>query len=410
MQRSRTRLVVFSLLPAVVLFATVEGVLRLAGFEHDAAPMTLQFGYPDTREITDLFRPDPELFWRLQPGSDFGELVAELYDGEPETESLLINDAGYRGPLARDPRPGGSLRVAVLGDSVAFGFGSEAWPEILERRLATRFPDREVEVLNFGVPGYASVQGARQLDSDVAGLRPDIVVIAYGWNDHWLAKGGLQDIERRLPSPARARLRLGLARIRIVQAAHLLASGLGPPRAADTETRRVSPGTFRESWTRMIRRSREIGAVPVALALPSGLIVEGFPSYLVESGFTPSASEAIRDHALYADLIAQTPHGERAAFLDLRPVFEHDDGTPRTEWFFDDRIHPRVEGSQAMAAAVEARIVELLPRELGARRDGPDSADQQDLEQGADQDRLVESARSVGVHRSQKFVEQLAAI
>ena len=42
MERSRTRGVVFSLLPAIVLFAVAEGALRLAGFEHEAGPVTLR--------------------------------------------------------------------------------------------------------------------------------------------------------------------------------------------------------------------------------------------------------------------------------------------------------------------------------------------------------------------------------
>ena len=72
------------MLPAIVLFAVAEGALRLAGFEHDAGPVTLRFGYPDTREISSLFRPDQELFWRFRPRSDFGELVADFYDGEAD--------------------------------------------------------------------------------------------------------------------------------------------------------------------------------------------------------------------------------------------------------------------------------------------------------------------------------------
>jgi lysophospholipase L1-like esterase len=249
--------------------------------------------------------------------------------------------------------------VAVLGDSVAFGFGSEAWPEILQRRLETRFPDSTVEVLNFGVPGYAIVQGARQLDSDVAALDPDVVIIAYGWNAHWLAKGGLPDIERQVPSAAVVRFQLGVARIRIVQAAHVVLRRLDRPRAVDREVRRVSPSTFREMLSRMIRRSREIGAIPIALTLPSALKQEGSPSYPLSDGFGPWVAQAILDHEQYAGLVAQTAHDEGTAFLDLQTVFENDDGSPRTEWFLDDCIHLRDEGRSAMAAAVEARIIDL---------------------------------------------------
>jgi hypothetical protein len=56
---------------AIGVLAAIELALRLAGYSHDVAPMTLRFGYPNPREIVDVFRPDPELFWRMRPGSTF---------------------------------------------------------------------------------------------------------------------------------------------------------------------------------------------------------------------------------------------------------------------------------------------------------------------------------------------------
>jgi hypothetical protein len=44
------------------VLAVMELGLRLAGYRHDVAPMTLRFGYPNPREIVDVFRPDPDLF------------------------------------------------------------------------------------------------------------------------------------------------------------------------------------------------------------------------------------------------------------------------------------------------------------------------------------------------------------
>ena len=140
----RLRHLAFSLAVALGILAALEGALRLAGFEREIAPVSLRFGYPNPREIGSVFVPDRELFWRMRPGSTFDADVP-----------VPINALGYRGPVPMEPRAASRPRIAVLGDSVAFG-GSLAWPEVLAR-------DTGADVLNFWFPGYTLVQGERQL-------------------------------------------------------------------------------------------------------------------------------------------------------------------------------------------------------------------------------------------------------
>jgi lysophospholipase L1-like esterase len=320
---------------ALAVLAALEVALRLAGFQREIAPLSLRFGYPNPREIGSIFVPDAELFWRLKPGSTF--------DAEAP---VPINALGYRGPVPTEPRVAGRARIAVLGDSVAFG-GPAAWPEILAASTGA-------EVLNFGVPGYTAVQGARQWESDVASLRPDAVVVAYGWNDHWVAKGGLPDAAREVPSPRAAALSLALSRLRLAQAARALlgSADRGAAPAPPGAMRRVPLDDYRAALDSLLAAARGSGARVLVVALPSGLRESDFPGYLLELGFTPSPREAIDDHARWAAAAREVAAERGASFLDPADRFVS------RELFSRDGIHPTPEGHRVLAEAVE----EALPR------------------------------------------------
>ena len=88
----------------------------------------------------------------------------------------------------------------------------------------------------------------------------------------------------------------------------------------------------------------------------SGLGGGAFPEYLIGSGFTRSATEAIADHRAYADAAKQAAHHALAAFVDLQSYF----GAPGL--FRADQIH--------MTDAGNARIVEVVtPDVLGPLSD-----------------------------------------
>jgi len=316
---------------AIAVLVAVEGLLRIAGYSREIGPVALRFGYPSPREIADLFRPDPRLFWRLKPGS--------VFDAEAP---VPINANGYRGALPRSPRPAGLLRVAVAGDSVAFGAAS-CWPEILGARLGAR-----AEVLNFGVPGYSIVQGLRQLADEIAPLRPDVVVIAYGWNDHWLARAGIPDAELRPLGPRRAAIALALSRLRLAQALRAVLVRPHPPRG---DVRRVPLPDYRTLVERFASEVKAAGARPIVVGLPSALTVEDTPEYLVRDRFTPGASEAVADHARYLEAAREAAAAAGAEFVDAAAAMG---GDPRL--FTRDRIHLSAEGHEALADLVAAEI------------------------------------------------------
>jgi len=131
----------------------------------------------------------PDLKYELTPGAT----------GDFSDTSITINSQGFRGPEPSSSPPG--LRIIVLGDSIAFGNSvrvEDNFPSQLQQRLHS--DNRDVEILNFGVGGYDTLQEVSLLE--IRGLRyhPNLVVVAYCLNDISIASTNLQEIEwRRSP-------------------------------------------------------------------------------------------------------------------------------------------------------------------------------------------------------------------
>lgn len=101
----------------------------------------------------------------------------------------VIHDAngfGYRGPsYPRERRPG-TFRIAVLGDSFAYGMGVNrecALPAFVERYLSQGGATRDVEVLNFGIPGINLEESVEQYKFFASNWHPDLVVLLLVEND-----------------------------------------------------------------------------------------------------------------------------------------------------------------------------------------------------------------------------------
>lgn len=95
------------------------------------------------------------------------------------------NELGFRDVEFPIQKPPGEFRVLAIGDSLTYGSGvlrEDAWPEVLERRIATN--GRPTQVINCGfAAGNQPAHYARWLESDGLLLDPDLVVIGLSLND-----------------------------------------------------------------------------------------------------------------------------------------------------------------------------------------------------------------------------------
>ncbi len=116
--------------------------------------------------------------FRLRPDLDF----STRYRGK--TIRMKTNSVGMRGKeVQREPSPG-RRRVAFAGDSFTFGCWAtteeSTFVGVVDRLLGTK----NLEVLNFGVPGYGFADIELLLREEILSFKPQVLVLAsFNGND-----------------------------------------------------------------------------------------------------------------------------------------------------------------------------------------------------------------------------------
>jgi lysophospholipase L1-like esterase len=326
---------VAALLPLLAL-ASLEGALRVFGFEHPLQTPSYTFVSPDrataTAEGESHVMPDPVLFWRLRPGS-------HTDDG-----SMSVADSGFRTAFAPQKAPG-TRRVFCLGDSNTYGLHvtkDEAWPSLLDASL----PD-DVEVLNLGVPGYTSHQGNVLLAQVGEDLTPDDVIVGFGTFNDWVPARGRVDADQQ-DAPGWHDLRLVQLRAKalgraipedLVRAEPRPTLDLAELATVDHDGLRRVPLAQFEANLRAIRdRSVELGARVVIVAQP-------LPR--VTALRNPIACE-------YREVGRRLAEEWSAPFVDGWQVFE-ESGLSDSELFVDF-CHPSANGHRLLGEAVREAL------------------------------------------------------
>lgn len=83
--------------------------------------------------------------------------------GQSRGVTITTNSLGMRDDELKPEDTPGLMRIALIGDSMVFGVGVEhgdTLPAQLERRLSSAWPERAVDVLNFGVSGVLDARWA----------------------------------------------------------------------------------------------------------------------------------------------------------------------------------------------------------------------------------------------------------
>ena len=147
-------------------------------------------GLPVGRPDKACAQHDEHLGWVNVPGITT-RVVAPQF-----TYRVTMNDKGLRDEEHPYEKPEGAYRVALLGDSIAWGWGVDdglAFADLVEERLG---PD--VEVINLGVPGYSTDQHLWTLERDGLRYDPDLVLLCFVLND---VVGNDQLIAQGRPKP-----------------------------------------------------------------------------------------------------------------------------------------------------------------------------------------------------------------
>lgn len=121
-------------------------------------------------------RPDPVLGSRFVPGKKYWH---NKENDHPITGR--INSYGWRDKEWSRDKPAGTYRVAVLGDSMVAAFEVEsdrAFLALAEERLKSSY-DLNVELMNFGCPGFTQTEELIVLRNEIKQFSPDMVLVFF---------------------------------------------------------------------------------------------------------------------------------------------------------------------------------------------------------------------------------------
>jgi len=203
-QRRRAFVVITLLAPLLVL-ASAEAVLRLAGIG----------------ALEPLFIPVPKAPGFLQPNPT---AVQRFFPDPRRAPEVSIDTTWF--PEQKLP---GALRVFVQGESSAAGFPYGRWASpaaLLQQRLQRAYPEREIEVINTGMAAVTSYVLLDFADEIIA-QQPDAVVVYAGHNEY-LGIGGVGSSLASANSPVLARAIAGLRRLHLYRGLERALGSLGP--------------------------------------------------------------------------------------------------------------------------------------------------------------------------------------
>ncbi len=155
--------------PLRMLTAAWDGV---AGVWTGGGPLAASGG--DTARLA--FEPLPYVNYGLKPSF--------TREGDPLRST---NSIGFRGPDVTVPKPEGVFRIVCLGGSTTYSDAvadDETYPVQLQAMLRQRHPDRNIEVVNAGVPSYTTAESLANLAFRCLELGPDAIVVYHAANDY----------------------------------------------------------------------------------------------------------------------------------------------------------------------------------------------------------------------------------
>lgn len=116
-------------------------------------------------------------------GIGYGGFAATVNSRIAALLALVLCLAAGAGHAQSGPAQSGAVKIAILGDSLAAGYGvkpEQAFPARLQAALQQQA--RNVTILNHGVSGDTTAGGVGRIDWMLAD-KPDIVLVELGGND-----------------------------------------------------------------------------------------------------------------------------------------------------------------------------------------------------------------------------------
>ncbi len=344
--------IVFSLVAVVTVFALFEFGLRLARVGEPPAVGAMRFGYDAGIPIFDsdgieregevfqdfpLFEADLRLFWK------------------PIANTPFTGEEGLRLPTPESMEKGPDVyRIGIIGDSCSF-LGEDLYPHRFAR-LAEEATGRKTEIINTSCPGYTSLQGRQRL-RNIWSWQPDLIVVYFGWNDHWKSLNGQTDrelIERQLLSD---KAKSWIGKSRLVWSLYSLRMKLMPPVPIKLSPVRVPLEDYRENLQQILDEVQHHGCKVIFITAPSAFLEGQMPRWAFDffgQIYQMPASDVLRipqTHEKYNNVVREVAGSSSFAFLlDVAREWSGQSQVERhIKLFRGDRIHLTETGHQEIA-------------------------------------------------------------
>ena len=201
--------------------------------------------------------------------------------------------------------------------------------------------------------GWTSEQGATQMKRDVVPLHPKVIVVYYGWNDHWVALGPtdeeLHDAHQYLWIADHLRLAQLVLKVRV-----------GVAQRRRERPNRVPPERYRANLEEIAMLAHGAGTTTIFVTAPSNYVAEHEPEYLLRR-HVQRLADVIPLHQEYLELTRVAARNSGAFLCDAATEFAALPGS-HDPLFRADAIHFTSQGDQQLAQIVSGCIIHATER------------------------------------------------
>lgn len=341
-------------------FAVTEGIWQIYS-AHQLSWLTERLD-----ERNDFLEEDPDLKHVLRPGNWSRPAPPELGG----VFHFRVNEERLRGPEIVAGKEPGTFRILCLGGSTTFGTGfladHETYPAQLESALAKRLPERRIQVLNAGVPGYQTVDSYANLQR-LRHLDPDLILVYHAINDiAWAADLG--EFYFQPETTTRPLTRLERRRIDadsfFPQAVYnrLFRWHHKPSRETPRQSipQRYEDG-FAANLGRIVELARSIGSDVAFITFEIGIDPTWPPEKSAEKAAHYTLGAVHLRYAEIAPTVRRYNARTRRVAADLGvPLLDIEGRISKDDEFWADPVHLSTRGTTRMVALVLKRLLEIL--------------------------------------------------
>ena len=326
-------LLILSIPLFIIIFEILFAVIPIdTFFENRFFILNRALDYPE------VFQRDENLFWRLRPS----QIIESRFF---ENNRFKINSLGLRGDEIEPASD--KIRIVGLGNSCTFGWRTEEnkiYLRQLEKLINSDTTLPQVEIINAGIPGYTSFQGQRFFIEEISSLKPDLVLMMFGWNDQWASADNIADKNQDFPPQFILNIQDFVSRLKIYRLMRKLILSTTEKPIAETlnkteQVYRVSFEDFYKNLNSIIQETKNINSIAMILTSP-------IPS--LENYYRPGSKSNMHIfHNYYNEQARLLAIDTKSALIDAASEFDNYNN------LFDDAkidpIHFNNEGHRILA-------------------------------------------------------------